>query len=288
MKQSTDAKPIRLGGPCFDRKPDPQLLVKYHRERGFSSAYDPGFSDMSLMREICAAYTEADIVIAEVPAFGQSVLDPDPEVREQKIQRIISQLERAETIGALCCIMHGGSVASGGWGQHSPENFSKASFDTTVISIQRILSEVQPKNTKLVVETESRVLPDSADIYRDLIEAVGHPAFAAHFDPVNITLDPRRYYFSGDFIQDFFEKVGKHIVSCHAKDTKMMRHSQVRFDETFAGNGDLDYKAYLSELAKLEQDAPLMIEHCNERQMDWARGYIVGQAAELNIPVLCN
>ena len=46
----------------------------------------------------------------------------------------------------------------------------------------------------------------------------------------------------------------------------MPRHVQVRFDETFAGNGSLDYQAYFTELAKLDADVPLMIEHVNARQ----------------------
>ena len=288
MTHQLNGKSLRIGGPCFRKEPDPAWLVRYHKDFGFSAAFDPGYSDMTLMAEICSAYDDADIVIAEVPAFGKSVLGPDPDVIEQNIRSIVSQLERAETIGAICCIMHGGSVPPGGWGQHSPENFSSASVDKTVKAIRRILSEVEPKNTKLVVETESRVLPDSADIYAEIIEAVDHPAFAAHFDPVNITLDPRRFYFSGDFIRDCFKKIGRYIVSCHAKDTQMMRHSQVRFDETFAGNGDLDYRTYLSELAGIEQDAPLMIEHVNERQMGWACSYIVDQARALGIPVLHN
>ena len=238
------------------------------------------------MQEVVAAFNEADIVIAEVGAYGQSVLDPDPNVREEKVQRIIQQLIRAEKIGAICCVMHGGSVRPGRWGQHSPDNVTQAAFDENVKQIKRIMKAVEPKKTKLGVETESRVLPDSPGIYLDMIKAVDHPGFAAHLDPVNITLDPRRYYFSGDFIRECFEKLGPYIVSTHGKDTTMVRDSQVHFHESFAGNGDLDYITFLRELAMIENDAPLMIEHVNNKQMGWARSYILAQAEEAGVQIL--
>ena len=232
-----------------------------------------------------AALAEADIVIAETGAFGINVIDPDVEQRERNIAEICRRLESAERIGSLCCVAHGGWAGSNSFNKHYPENFSQRSIDTLVESVQRIIDTVQPSRTKFVLETESRYLPDSADVYLEILQAVDRPAFAAHLDPVNITLCPRRFYRSGDFIRDCFAKLGPHLVSCHAKDIQMPRHVQVRFDETFAGNGSLDYRAYFTELAKLDADVPLMIEHVNARQLRWATGYLYEQAARAGVTV---
>ena len=75
------------------------------------------------------------------------------------------------------------------------------------------------------------------------------PGFAAHLDPINITSGPRRYYFNGDFIRNCFGKLGPYMMSCHSKDIKWSA-SQAHFDETFAGDGGIDFKAYISELVK--------------------------------------
>jgi sugar phosphate isomerase/epimerase len=237
------------------------------------------------MQEVVAAFQEADIVIAETPAFGINMADPNDELREQNIARICRRLERAETVGALCCVAHGGTPNTPRMWMHNPDNFSQANIDRTVEGIQRILDSVKPENTKLVIETESRILPDSPDLYLEMIEAVDRPGFGVHLDPVNITSSPRRFYFNGDFIRDCFHKLGPYIVSCHAKDIQMVRGAQVHFEETFAGDGDLDYGAYLSELVKLERDVPLMFEHFPERQQGWARDYIYEQAAALGMPI---
>jgi sugar phosphate isomerase/epimerase len=280
----TDNK-LRLGGPAFGVPNDPQSLVDYHLENGFSAAYDPGVEDPVQLEEIKAAFREADIVIAETPAYSINILDTDETLREGNIERICRRLERAEMVGALCCVAHGGTVTSGRWFVHNAENFSQASVDSTVKIIQRIIDTVSPEVTKLALETESRLLPDGPDIYLEIIRAVDRPAFGAHLDPVNITSSPRRFYFSGDFIRDCFYKLGPHIVSCHAKDIQMVRTGQAHFEETFAGNGGLDYQAYISELVRTENDAPLMIEHCSPRQLVWAREYIVEQAAAVGVPM---
>jgi sugar phosphate isomerase/epimerase len=279
----TDNK-LRLGGVCFADK-DPRSLVTYHLENGFAAAFDPDVADPVQMAEIVAAFKEADIVIAETSAFGINMADPNDALREQNIARICRRLERAEEIGALCCVAHGGTPNTPQMWMHNPQNFSQANVDRTVEGIQRVLDAVRPQTTKLVIETESRILPDSPDLYLEMIHAVDRPGFAVHLDPVNITSSPRRFYFSGDFIRDCFAKLGSYVVSCHAKDIKMVSGAQVHFEETFAGDGGLDYEAYLTALVRLDRDAPLMIEHSPERQQCWARDYIYGQAAAHGIPV---
>ena len=284
MALRTDNK-LRLGGVYFGKSKDPKSLVDYHLKHGLAAAYDPGVEDRVQMEEIKAAFKENDIVIAETGAFAINILETDPALLEQNISRICRRLERAEWIGSLCCVGHGGTVSSGRFGVQTPENFSQKSVDTIVQVVQRIMDTVKPEKTTFCMETESRYLPDSPEIYVELIEAVDRPGFAAHLDPINITSNPRRFYFSGDFIRGCFAKMGPHIMSCHAKDIQMVRNAQVRFEETFAGNGGLDFKAYISELVKTKNDAPLLHEHFPERQQNWALDFLYEQAAEVGVPI---
>ncbi len=280
----TDNK-LRVGGQCFATDKTPEGLVTYHLRHGFSAAYDPGVEDTVLLEEIKAAYREAGIVIAETGAYALNILDTNPVLREQNFEKTCRRLERAERVGSLCCVGHGGTVSTGGWFAHNPENFSQASFDTTVSMVQRILDTVNPEHTTYVLETESRLLPDSPEIYRELVEAIDRPRFGVHLDPFNIISSPRRFYFSDDFIRQCFRLLGPYLVSCHSKDIKMVKDSQTHFHETFTGDGEIDYRAYIAEIVKLEQDVPMMIEHFPERQQDWGYGYIVEQAAAVGVTV---
>lgn len=277
---------MRLGGPTFSETTDPQELVSIHQKLGFGAGFASYIDDPERRKEHVAAFKEADIVLAEYGSYNINVLDTDPAIREKNIQTIMTNLRRADEMEVRCCVIHGGSVQTGVWNAANgvnPKNMSAESFDTIVAAVQRILDEVNPTTTKLVMETESYVLPDGPDEYLAMMKAIDRPSFAVHFDPVNITLSPRRYYFSGDFLRECFQKLGRWIVSCHAKDTNMLGHATVQLTETFVGDGQLDYDTYLTEIDKLTPAPTLMIEHLNAEQMKSGLEFLFAKAAELGI-----
>jgi sugar phosphate isomerase/epimerase len=95
---------------------------------------------------------------------------------------------------------------------------------------------------------------------------------------------PERFYRNADFIRECFRKLGPHIVSCHAKDLAWEVELNVHFRETIPGRGQMDYRAYLSELAKLPVDAPLMLEHLKSAaEYDEGRKYIQNTAAAMGL-----
>lgn len=85
-------------------------------------------------------------------------------------------------------------------------------------------------------------------------------------------------------IRHWFTLLGPYIKSCHAKDITLSRELTVHLDEVRPGMGALDYRAYLTEIARLEADTPLMIEHL-QTQEDYAAGlaHIRGVAAEAGL-----
>ena len=274
---------MRLGGPIFREARSPAEAVEIHRKLGFGAAFATYIEDQTERKEFVAAFSEADIVLAEYGSYCINILDTDPKVREDNIQQIMTNLRRADEMGVRCCVMHGGSVQTGGWGAAHPDNFSKKSFDDTVAIVQRIIDEVQPSVTQLVMETESYLLPDSPQEYLRIIQAVHREAFAVHLDPINITSDPRRFYFSGDFIRECFEVLGKWIVSCHAKDTNIVDHASAQITETFVGDGKIDYDVYLKEIEKLKPNPTLMIEHLSEAQLKQGLEFLFSRAESLDI-----
>ncbi|MFB5192441.1 sugar phosphate isomerase/epimerase family protein [Alicyclobacillus fastidiosus] len=272
---------MRLGGPIFEQVDDLDELVKAHQRLGYSAAYCKYVKDPYEREEYKQAFQEADIVLAELGAYCISISEPDPKQREMNIQKVIDRLCKAEEMGAKCCVMHGGSYNTDGCVQGHPDNFSEANIEHNVRVIQRILDEVQPVHTKLVLETESYVLPDSPDLYLQLFNEVNRPGFGMHLDPVNMIISPRHFYYNGDFVRECFAKMGPHIVSCHAKDTTLVDHATVQISETFVGNGFLDYDVYLSQLMKLPSEPPLMIEHLSQQELPRALNYLFSKADEL-------
>jgi sugar phosphate isomerase/epimerase len=275
---------MRLGGPIFRECATIREEIALHRKLGFGAAYCRYIEDSAQRKEYRQAFAEANIVLAEYGAYCINILDTDTVVRQQNLDEIKRRLAYADEMGARCCVIHGGTVETGAWGNANPRNISEASFTETVTMVQEILECVEPETTKLVMETESYLLPDNPEVYARLIEAVDNPAFAVHLDPVNIIASPRRFYDNAGFIKRCFTVLGPWIISCHAKDLNMPpRHATVQIDETYIGDGTLDYDTYLLEINKLSPAPTLMIEHLNESQLVKGLRFIFKKAESMGI-----
>ena len=101
---------------------------------------------------------------------------------------------------------------------------------------------------------------------RSLLAAVDRPGFAVHLDPVNVVNSPERYFGNAALLRDCFAKLGPRIVSCHAKDTLLTERLTFQVEEARPGLGTLDYRTYLTELAKLPADTPLLVEHLKSEE----------------------
>ncbi|MCX7824709.1 MAG: TIM barrel protein [Verrucomicrobiae bacterium] len=265
---------IRLGGPVFPTSDDPAELVRLHQEMGFSAAYVPPMKDAVRLKDALAALTAADILIAEVGAYNINILDTDEKRRRQNIEAIKQWLAFADEIGAACCVIHGGTVETGGWGESSAANFSKEAFEKTVAAAQAILDDVQPRRAKLAMEAGSCQLPDGPEEYLALLKAIDRPGFGVQLDPVNMISSPRRFFFNGDFLRQCFALLGPHIVCAHAKDVMLGEQEPVQLIECLAGQGQLDYRAYLLELSKLHKEPKVLPDQLTKTfQIDLKKFY---------------
>ncbi|HYM09746.1 MAG TPA: sugar phosphate isomerase/epimerase [Bryobacterales bacterium] len=282
---ASSSRPLRLGGPVFLKSEDPRELAREHRRLGYSAAYCPEAkaTDSVRVREIEKAFAAENVVIAEVGAWV-NMLDPDAAKRAKNLRYVIERLELAEAVGARCCPDIAGSYNPKVWYGPHPRNLSQEFFDATVENCRRVIDEVKPKRAKFTIEMMGWSLPDSPDAYLKLIRAVDRPGFAVHVDVCNGINSPAKFYRSGEFISECFRKLGAWIVSCHAKDLSWIPEMNVHFVEVIPGRGEVDYRAYLSELARLPVDAPLMLEHLKTaEEYDEGKRYIMKVAGELGL-----
>ena len=278
-------KPIRLGGPIFLKSSDPRELAREHRRLGYSAAYCPEaeVEDTALIREIEKAFAAEKVVIAEVGAWV-NMLDPDPDKRGKNLRYVTGRLALAEAVGARCCPDIAGSYNPTVWYGPHPKNLSQEFFDATVQNCRRVIDEVKPKRTKFTIEMMGWSLPDGPDAYLKLIRAVDRPGFAVHMDVCNGINSPAKFYRSGEFISECFRTLGPWIVSCHAKDLQWVTELNVHFLEVVPGRGEVDYRAYLTELSKLPIEAPLMLEHLKTaEEYDEGKRYIMKVGSELGL-----
>ena len=253
---------IRLGAPLFEKYSNPEEWIQALKNAGYRAAYCPvnPETESSVTEGYRKAAAKNNIIIAEVGAWSNPI-SPDEATAKAALEKCIASLSLADQIGAACCVNISGSRNVKHWAGPHPENLTDATFDLIVETTRKIIDAVKPKNTFYTLEAMPWTYPDSADSYLMLIKAIDREKFAVHLDPVNWVVSPQILYRNGEMIKDAFRKLGKYIKSCHAKDVSIIEGTDLpQLIEVLPGTGYLDYRVYISELAKLE-NIPLMIEH---------------------------
>lgn len=285
QQPSPSSRAIRLGAPVFNAPKDPEELALAHRKLGYRAAYCPGVSldDKDRIRDIARAFEKHDVVIAEVGRWV-NLLDADPARRAANLKTVTDGLALAEAIGARCCVDIAGSFNEKVWYGPHPKNLSREFFDAAVENARKIIDAVKPRRAKFCYEMMGWALPDSADSYLEMIRAVDREGFGVHLDPCNLINSPGRFYNDTELLNECFDKLGPHIVSCHAKDLAWEVEMNVHFVEVTLGAGSLDYTTYLKRLAALPGDVPLMIEHMKgEAEYARSREYLFELGGKIGV-----
>ena len=253
---------LRLGGPVFVESDDPAVLAQAHRALGYRAAYAPDvkLTDKARVESIIKEFAARDVVISEVGAWV-NMMDPDPVQRRKNMAYVQERLALAEELGALCCVDIAGSYDSKVWYGPNPKNIGEEFIEATVQNCRLLIDAVKPTRTKFSIEMMPFNFPSGPDDYVRLVKAVNRKAFAVHLDVCNVMNSPSRMYNNGAVIRECFSKLGRWIASCHAKDLKWEQYVQICLREVIPGQGSIDYRSYLACLARLPQDAPLMLEH---------------------------
>ncbi len=271
-----DGHPVRLGGPIFLKSDDPEELAREHVRLGYRAAYCPevALGDQARIDAVAKAFSAHAVTIAEVGRWV-NLLDSNSPQRKGNLQKVTDGLALADAVGALCCVDIAGSFSTTSWFGPHPENLSMRFFDAAVENARKIIDSVHPKRSKFCYEMMGWSLPDSPESALDLVKAVDRKAFAVHLDPCNLINCPSRFYQSSQLLDDCFDKLGRLIVSCHAKDLTWNVEMNLHFQEVRPGRGSLDYGVYLKRLAGLSHRPPLMLEHLSgAEEYDQAREHI--------------
>ncbi|MGC8862642.1 MAG: sugar phosphate isomerase/epimerase family protein, partial [Armatimonadota bacterium] len=193
-----------------------------------------------------------------------------------------SRTGRSRTTSSLSFPLPTGQAQK--WDGPHPANLTPDTFSLIVETVREIIDAVRPRRTFYTRETMPWMYPDSPQSYLELIRAVDRPAFGVHLDPVNLVCSPQRYFDNAGLIRECFQLLGPYIKSCHAKDVTLWDKLTTHIDEVRPGLGALDYETYLTELAKLGPDVPLMLEHLpTAEEYSLAAGYIRSVADRLGL-----
>ena len=275
---------MRLGVGLNVQSDDPEVIARAYLQAGYSAAVCPqvNLDQPERIKAIQDAFSKYDVLLAEMGVWN-NMLHPDPAIRVEMVQQNIDALAIADEVGVLCCVNIAGSFDHERWDGPHPKNLSDEAFELTVENVTNILEAVEPRRTFYTIETMPWVIPDSIESYQRLIDAVDHPMFAVHLDPVNMINSSRLYYNNTAFLRECFDQLGDKIVSVHAKDLLLTGDLTVYLKEVRPGLGGLDYHTLLLEMDRLPESTPFILEHLPQEEYLPAKNFVLGAAEEIGI-----
>jgi sugar phosphate isomerase/epimerase len=276
---------MRLGAPLPRTFDSPEGWIALLRSRGFRTAYWP-LADDAAFDEVDAyasAAVAAGISIAEVGAWEANPLSRDDAVRAAGLARCRQRLALADRVGARCCVNVAGSFSEEWDGPH-PDSLRADTFALVVDSVREIIDAVSPQRTYYTLEPMPYLMPDSPDSYLALLEAVDRERFGVHLDPVNMINSPAKLYDNAGFIRECIDKLGPHVRAVHAKDMTITSSLTLDMPERRPGVGDIDFRAFITEVQRLDPDTPFLVEHLDtDEEYVAAVAHIRAVADELGV-----
>lgn len=251
----------------FEQTEDPADWIAFAQSRNYGCMGFPMDSKAPADKidAFATAAREANLIIAEVGAWSNPI-SPDEDTRKAALTWCQQQLALADRVGARVCVNIAGSRSTKEWHDPHPDNFSRDTFDLIVESVRTIIDAVKPKRTCYCLESMPWVLPDSAESYLEFIKAIDRPAFACHFDPVNILNSHARVYDHVGFLQRQIRLLGPYLRSLHLKDVTFHAQLLVHIDECRPGTGMLQYGPILRELGRVQPGLPIIMEHLQKQE----------------------
>ena len=234
-----------------------------------------------------AACERHGVVIAEVGVW-KNVFDPDPAAAAEAQAFAEGQLALADELGIPCCVNIAGSAGTAGWDAADPSNFTEETYERVLRTVREIIDRVEPKRAFYCLEPMPWMIPDSPEVYLQLIRDVDRPQFAAHMDFVNMINCPRRYLAAEQFVAECFGELAPLIKSTHIKDSRMHpMNLTALLEECSPGEGSLDFAKILKILDdRLPADAPVLLEHMTTfEEYEKAYNYLAGIAGENGISI---
>jgi len=276
---------MRLGGTVCCNNPaewEDRLV-----QSGFRAITAP-FSCETPREEIgrlCGIAEKHDALIAEVGVWRNPF---DPVHGEENLEYAVRQLRLADELSVPCCVNIAGTVSPAGWDAADRSNFTPEMYRRIVSSIRRIIDAANPRRAFYCLEPMPWMIPDSPEVYLQLMRDVDREQFAVHMDFVNMINCPRRFLDAEGFIEECFSSLGPQIKSTHLKDSRMnLTELTTMLHECSPGEGGLDFVRVLRIIDRyLPGDAPVLLEHMSTfEEYRRAYDYVAGKAAEAGVGI---
>jgi sugar phosphate isomerase/epimerase len=266
-------------------------LCRRVRALGFSGIFtrfranDPRTTPKAQADRVRTLLADEGIRMYQATGFWQNMVTPDETMRQEAVRTIQAALQLAGWLGARGIDTGPGSMnPDGPWFPH-PYNYTPQAKAQLIKTLNECKGAAEAAGVFLSLESHQLVTLKTPEIAREVLDAADSPWVRCDYDSANwITLET--IFDTGAEVSRHFDILGKHIVSCHAKDIWIENRLTLHLQDGCPGKGLMDFKTLFRRMEALDPEYPVIAEGNSTEELPQVSELFHRTAQELGIQVI--
>lgn len=261
------------------------------RELGFSGIFtrfranDPHTTPRAQAQRLRDLLADEGVRLYQATGYWQNMVTPDESRRKEAVRTVQAALRLAGWMGARGIDTGPGSMnPAGPWFPH-PDNWTLSAQRQLVKTLNECKAAAEDAGVYLSLESHQLVTLKTPEITLEVLDEVNSPWVRCDYDSANwITLET--VFDTASALNHHFDLLGKHIISCHAKDIWIENKLALHLQDGCPGKGLMDFKTLFRRIEALNPDYPVIAEGNRTDELPAVSELFHRTAAELGIRVL--
>ena len=220
-------------------------------------------------KEIADTYRTAGLSIHSIGVYT-NLIHPDEAERKANLDYFEAMMQVGAQMGVRAFITEAGHYHAEGPAPRVPHHFQEEVWGMMVATGKQLATVADRYDATVLVEPSFRSFFASAKRTRVFLEEVDSPRVRALLDPANLL--------EINDLEEMFDQLEPWIDCLHAKDRKLHVDRGVP-----AGQGDLDYRKFVTLAAARTPAAPLILEYVGPKDYDQALAHLRDTIREVGL-----
>ena len=220
-------------------------------------------------KEIAGVYRSAGMSIHGLGVYV-TLIHPDPAERKANLAYFEAMMKLGEHMGVRTFLSEMGHYQPPGPAPRVPYDWQDEVWKAAVGTAKELARVAEANDATILLEPIYRSVLASAKRTRVFLEEVGSPRVRAQLDPANLL--------EVNDLEEMFAQLKPWIGGIHAKDRKLHVTQGVA-----AGQGDLDYRKFVTLAAQHAPGVPLIIEYAGTKDYRAALAHLRSVIGELGL-----
>lgn len=266
-------------------------MCKRVRAMGYSGIFtrfrsnDPHTTPRAKAERVRQLLADENLRLFQVTGYWQNLVTTDENARKEAVRTVQAALQLAGWLGARGIDTGPGSMnPDGPWFPHK-DNWTETSRKQLVKSLKECASAAEAAGVYLSMEGHQLVTLESAEVTASILDEVNSPWVTSDYDSAN-WITRETVFDTTAAVTHHFEVLGKHIISCHAKDIWIENRLALHLQDGCPGKGLMDFHNLFRQIEALSPDFPVIVEGATSEEMPEVAQLFHKVAAECNIRVL--